>query len=285
MLILDGRRVAQLWQTAIGQRTQRLIATGRPPGLAVLLVGSDPASLLYTSMKERASQKLGFISYKTHLKNAATTADVIAALEEFNQEPTIDGILIQLPLPDQIDTAAVLERLNPAKDVDGLHPHSLGNLLIGQERLLPATPKGILHLLEYYQIPTEGSHVVIVGRSAILGKPLAALFLNRNATVTVCHSKTANLGTFTEKADILVMDTGVPGLLTADMVTDQVVIIDAGITQLLNGQVVGDVDFATVAPKVRAITPVPGGVGPVTIAALLDSTVSLAESAILKSYS
>lgn len=275
MTLLDGRSVAASWRGAIAQQVKKLSRAGIQPGLAVLLVGDDPASVLYTSMKERMSCEVGFYSQKIVLPAGSSTRQVIDGVRRLNADPKIHGILIQLPLPKQIDTDQVLEALDPAKDADGLHPKSLGDLLIGQERVVPATPRGIMKLLEAYSIETEGKHVVIVGRSNILGKPLAALFLNRNATVTICHSKTADVAGFTRQADILVMDTGVPGLLTAGMVDAKAVVIDAGITQLPDGKVVGDVSFEEVAPKVAAITPVPGGVGPMTIAALLDNTLAL----------
>lgn len=276
MLLLDGRSRAHVWRASLADQTQKLIQRGIQPGLAVILVGSDPASILYTSMKERASGAIGFTSRKIVLPATTTTEDVIHAIERLNQDTSIHGILIQLPLPEHVDTDVVLSALDPAKDVDGLHPHNLGDLLIGRERIVPATPKGILRLLTDYVIPTEGQHVVIVGRSNILGKPLAALFLNRNATVTVCHSKTVGLAHLTRQADIIVMDTGVPGLLTGDMVKEGVVVVDAGISRLPSGDLVGDIDFDEVAHHAQAITPVPGGVGPMTIAALLENTLHLA---------
>lgn len=276
MQLLDGRAVATAWQDEIAREARRLSGCGHPPGLAVILVGDDPASRLYTSMKQRVSQSVGFHSRQVTLPAAASTKEVISAIEQINADPTIDGILVQLPLPDQVDTDLVLATIDPAKDADGLHPYNLGQLLLGHEVIVPATPRGILRLLDAYHVGTEGKHVVIVGRSNILGKPLAVLFLNRNATVTICHSKTDGLANFTRQGDIVTMDTGVPGLLSADMVSDQAIVVDAGISQLPNGKVVGDTDFAAVSAKVAAITPVPGGVGPMTIAALLDTTLQLA---------
>ncbi len=280
MIVLDGRTVAAKWRAAIAAEVAKFGERGIQPGLAVLLVGDEPASVLYTSMKERISREVGFHSVKVTLPRSVTTREVIAVVDQFNHDSTIHGVLIQLPLPSQVDTDAVLEALDPTKDADGLQPKNLGDLLIGHESVVPATPRGIMKLLEAYAIETEGKHVVIVGRSNILGKPLAALFLNRNATVTVCHSKTMNLASFTRQANIIVMDTGVQGLLTADMVGEDVVVIDAGITQLPDGRVVGDVDFPSVSQKVAALTPVPGGVGPMTIAALLDNTLRLAHRAL-----
>lgn len=275
MQLLDGQSVARAWRAEIHERVLQLKGQGATPGLAVVLVGEDPASILYTTMKERASLAAGFFSRKQTLPATATTEEVVAIIQSLNEDAAISGILVQLPLPPQINTDTVLEAIDPNKDVDGLHPKSLGDLLIGHERLVPATPKGIMRLLEHYRLTTEGQHVVIVGRSNILGKPLAALFLNRNATVTICHTKTSDLRQFTRQADIIVMDTGVPGLLTRDMVRDGAIVIDAGITKLADGRVVGDVVFDQVKEKARAITPVPGGVGPMTIAALLDNTLGL----------
>ncbi|MEK7461317.1 MAG: tetrahydrofolate dehydrogenase/cyclohydrolase catalytic domain-containing protein [Patescibacteria group bacterium] len=277
MILLDGRRVGQTWRDSLKPRIESLKKRGITPGLGVILVGDDPASHLYVARKEEASRAMSYLFHKLTLPTTTETSEVQAAIVALNQNPKIHGIIIQLPLPAQIDTDAVLETIDPQKDVDGLHPANLGDLLIGHERMIPATPKGIVRLLEAYNIETEGKHVVIVGRSTILGKPLAALFLNRNATVTICHSKTENLGFFTRQADLIVMDTGVPNLLQADMVAAKAVVIDAGITKLASGAVVGDVDFVAVAPNVAAITPVPGGVGPMTIAAILDTTLELAE--------
>ena len=277
MILLDGRRVGQTWRASLKPRIESLKKRGITPGLGVILVGDDPASHLYVARKEEASRAMSYLFHKLTLPTTTETSEVQAAIVALNQNPKIHGIIIQLPLPAQIDTDAVLETIDPQKDVDGLHPANLGDLLIGHERVVPATPKGIVRLLEAYTIETEGKHVVIVGRSTILGKPLAALFLNRNATVTICHSKTENLGFFTRQADLIVMDTGVPNLLQADMVAAKAVVIDAGITKLASGAVVGDVDFVAVAPNVAAITPVPGGIGPMTIAAILDTTLELAE--------
>lgn len=277
MMLLDGRQVAHMWQDSLHDRIHRLADQGVTPGLAVLLVGDDPASHLYVTRKESAAQALGFRFTKRVLPQGTTTQAAQAVVSELNSDPLSHGLIVQLPLPEPIDEDTILETLDPQKDIDGLHPANLGELLIGHEKIVPATPKGIIRLLETYHLPTEGKHVVIVGRSAILGKPLAAMFLNRNATVTICHSKTDDLGFFTRQADLIVMDTGVPGLLRAEMVAEKAVIIDAGISKLPDGRVVGDVDFTAVAPKVAAITPVPGGVGPMTIAALLDTTLELAE--------
>ena len=279
MQILDGRVVAQKWRDDIRQQLSVCQARGVTPGLAVVLVGDDPASVLYTSMKEKVSRELGFVSLKIVLSAQTTTDELCRRITELNLDPAIHGILVQLPLPAQIDTNRVLEVIDPHKDVDGLHPTSLGNLLIGNEQVVPATPRGILYLLDAYDVRTSGQHVVIIGRSNILGKPLAAMFLNRDATVTICHRKTRNLAALTRQGDIVVMDTGVPGLLRADMVKPGAVVVDAGISKDATGQVVGDVVFAEVAERAGAITPVPGGVGPMTIAALLQNTVDLATAA------
>ncbi len=283
MLLLDGREIARTWRESLKLRIEKLTERGITPGLGVLLVGDDPASHVYVVRKGEACRRLGIFFELVELPGRATTPEVIAALERLNRDPRCHGLIIQLPLPKSVDTDAVLERLDPAKDVDGLHPMNLGDLLIGHERIVPATPKGIVRLLEAYKIQTEGKHVVIVGRSMILGKPLAAIFLNRNATVTICHSKTENLGFFTKQADLIVMDTGVPGLLSTEMVDQKAVVIDAGITKLSDGRVVGDVDFEKVSKIVTAIAPVPGGVGPMTIAALLENTIELTQASVLRS--
>lgn len=282
-VILDGQSVATAWRAKIHHRVNELRRQGIVPGLAVILVGNDPASLLYTAMKEKASRAAGMYSRKMSLPEETSTEEVIGLIQKLNQDQTIHGILIQLPLPQAIDTHRVLEALAPYKDADGLHPLNLGKLLIGEESIVPATPKGIFQLLEAYGIETEGRHVVIVGRSMILGKPLAAMFVNRNATVTICHSKTLSLKDYTQLADILVMDTGISGLLDGDMVTKKTVVIDAGITKNAVGEIVGDVVFAEVVNTCRAITPVPGGVGPMTIAALLENTIELTQKSMVES--
>lgn len=280
MTILDGRRVAEVWRANLAVRVENLHEQSVTPGLGVILVGQDPSSLVYVETKERTARALGFYWRKITLPTEATANQIVAEVERLNRSTAIHGLIVQLPLPAAIDPDPILEAIAISKDVDGLHPKSLGDLLIGHEAVIPATPKGIIRLLEAYKLPTEGKHVVIVGRSSILGKPLAAIFLNRDATVTICHSKTRDLAKLTVQADIVVMDTGVPGLLVGEMVKPGAIVIDAGITKTAKGAIVGDVDFASVAPRTAAITPVPGGVGPMTIAALLDNTLERAEKSV-----
>lgn len=279
MQLLDGRTIAARWREEIRHDVDHLRTQNITPGLAVILVGDDPASVMYTSMKEKISRELGFVSEKIVLPTETTTDALCQRIIELNHTPSIHGILVQLPLPHQIDTDRVLQAIDPAKDVDGLHPQSLGNLMIGHEHVVPATPRGILRLLDAYDIKLAGQHVVIVGRSTILGKPLAALFLNRDATVTVCHRQTRDLAALTRQADVVVMDTGRAGLLRGDMVKPGAVVIDAGISRDEAGKTVGDVVFAEVAEVASALTPVPGGVGPMTIAALLQNTIDLCRAA------
>lgn len=282
-MLLDGSAVASQWTELLAKRVEQLKNRGVTPGLAVVLVGDDPASVVYTSMKERSSRSIGMISKKIVLPSSVSVEEVSIVLGTLSEDKAVHGILVQLPLPAHIDASRILRLINPQKDVDGLHPYNLGRLILGNEAIVPATPKGILHLLDAYQIQTEGQHVVIVGRSMILGKPLAAMFLNRNATVTVCHSKTTDLKQYTQMADIVVMDTGIPQLLTGSMVKTGSIVIDAGISRLASGELVGDVVFYEVAAKVHAITPVPGGVGPMTIAALLENTIELTEQSMVES--
>ncbi|MBI4174993.1 bifunctional methylenetetrahydrofolate dehydrogenase/methenyltetrahydrofolate cyclohydrolase, partial [Candidatus Berkelbacteria bacterium] len=214
MLLLDGRPIAKAWREELKEKITSLKSKGIEPQLGIILIGDDPASVMYTNLKSKVAQSLGIQADLIHLPTNTTTDEAVTAVTAVNEKRAVHAILIQLPLPDQIDTDRVLATIDRQKDADGLHPHSLGDLLIGNERAVPATPKGIFRLLEAYHISTVSKHVVIIGRSNILGKPLAAMFLNRNATVTICHSKTPDLSHFTHQADILVMDTGVPGLLT-----------------------------------------------------------------------
>lgn len=278
IMLLDGQKVAETWREDLSRKVGELKNRGITPGLGIVLVGNDPASEIYTRIKEKVSLALGFHTEKITLEAQVTTETIIQKIEELNQNPQIHGIIVQLPLPEKVDSHRVLSAIALSKDADGLNPQTLGNLMVGKETLIPATPKAILKLLGDYKISISGKRVVIVGRSNILGKPLAIILLSRDATVTICHSKTTDLAELTNQADIIVMDVGKPLLLTADMVGDHAVVIDAGITRLPNGRIVGDVDYSPVAAKAFAITPVPGGVGPLTVTALLDNTLLLADT-------
>lgn len=241
------------------------------PGLAVVLVGQDPASRIYVKFKTQASEEVGIYLETVELPEDITQKKLLKIIGKLNKNRSIHGILVQLPLPRHLNAYEVIEAISPEKDVDGFHSENVGWLSIGEPRLMPATTKGILTLLEVSNIDVAGKHVVIVGASNIVGKPTAAALLNKNATVTVCHKLTENLAHHTKQADILITATGVPHLITADMIKDGVVVIDAGITRY-EGKVVGDVDFAAVSKKASYITPVPGGVGPMTVASLLQNT-------------
>ena len=262
--------------------------TGLVPGLAVVLVGENPASQAYVGMKKKACHEIGIASFE-HLLPANTSEETLSnLLIQLNEDPKVHGILLQLPLPKGMEEAKLLELIAPEKDVDGFHPINIGNVLIGQPALKPCTPYGVCELLKYYKIPTEGKHVVIVGRSNIVGKPVAAMLIQKefNATVTICHSKSENLSSLTQQADILIAAIGKPRFITADMVKPHAVIIDVGINRVSDDsekgfRLVGDVDYDSVFPIVSAITPVPKGVGPMTIAMLMKNTVQAFKKGLL----
>ena len=272
-LILDGRVCAK---KIIAQVKSDVAKLDFIPGLATILVGDDSASKLYVDMKSRACVDAGFNSKKILLPANISEDDLIAEIEALNVDVFVHGILVQLPLPKHIDRDKIFKSIIREKDVDGFHPVNMGNLLFGNEDLVSATPKGVLMLLDYYGIDVSGREVVIVNHSTIVGKPLSLLFLNRDATITVCNHMTKDLAKHTKSAEILVSGTGIPNLISADMVSDGVVVVDVGIAKV-KGITVGDVDFDKVFPKCRAITPVPGGVGPMTIAALLRNTLNAAK--------
>ncbi|MEZ5314644.1 MAG: bifunctional methylenetetrahydrofolate dehydrogenase/methenyltetrahydrofolate cyclohydrolase FolD [Chlamydiales bacterium] len=272
-MILLGKIVAEEIEKKIKQDIERL---GHPPGLAVLLIGNNPNSKTYVKMKHLACQKVGIHFFLHHLPDTITEQEVIAIVNQLNQTLDIHGILIQLPLPRHIDPIRILETVDPLKDVDGLHPTNLGKMISGRKQgFIPCTPLGIKYLLDYYKISIEKKHVVIIGRSTIVGKPLAALLMQNapgyNATVTVVHSYTPNLIFFTQQADILIVAVGIPRFVKADMIKEGAIIIDVGINHE-EGSLVGDVDFENVEKKCKAITPVPKGVGPMTVAMLLYNT-------------
>ena len=267
--ILDGKALAGRIKEELRCKCERL---ARAPRLAVVLVGDDPASAIYVRNKERDCRECG-IDCRDHRLAADTTQEALLALiRALNRDDTVDGILVQLPLPGHLDGAQVLRAIDPDKDVDAFHPENVGRLLLGQPRYLPCTPAGILALLREYAIDPAGKHCVVVGRSNIVGKPLALLLLQADATVTVCHSKTPDLADQCRRADILVSAAGQAGLITADMVRPHAVVIDVAMNRGADGRLCGDVDFGAVSQRADYITPVPGGVGPMTRAMLMENT-------------
>lgn len=273
-MIIDGKKIAASIRDALEKKVQKI--SGRKPGLAFVLVGDDPASHTYVHMKKKACKKLGYYSEDTLFSSSTPQKELIDHIHKLNKDPKIDGILVQLPLPNHMNEAEVLQQINPEKDVDGFHPINVGKMLLGDTTgFIPCTPKGIKVLLEHSKIDVEGKHLVIVGRSNLVGKPLAAIMMQKmphcNATVTVAHSRTKNLKAITKSADILVVAIGSAHFITADHVNENAIVIDVGINRE-GSIIVGDVDYKKVAPKVQAITPVPGGVGPMTIAMLMENT-------------
>ncbi len=270
--LLNGKELAQKIRTALAEDAAKLTEKkGRPPGLAAVLVGEDPASQLYVSKKHQACQEAGFHSELIQLSASISQEELLKKVRDLNRSTAIDGILVQMPLPSGLDEQAVMDAISPDKDVDGLHPVNQGKLMLGLDGFVPATPKGVMRLLEHAGVKLAGKHAVVVGRSNLVGKPLALLLLQQNATVTICHSKTKNLEKITSQADVLVAAVGKAGLITAEHVKDRAVVIDVGTTRAA-GKLRGDVDFESVKQKASWITPVPGGVGPMTIAMLLDNT-------------
>jgi methylenetetrahydrofolate dehydrogenase (NADP+)/methenyltetrahydrofolate cyclohydrolase len=287
--ILDGKALSNTIKDQLAQEVGRMKATqGITPGLAVVLVGNDPASQVYVRMKGKACEKAGIHSRQHTLDAHVSQNELLALIRSLNEDPAIHGILVQLPLPAQLDTETVLGTIDPRKDVDGFLPQNIGKLVLGEDGPKPCTPFGVLKLLEHADISTEGAHAVIVGRSNIVGKPLMNMLIQKsahgNATVTLCHSRTKDLRSHTARADILVACVGSPKLITADMVREGAVVIDVGVNRVEDAtrekgyRLTGDVDYDNVAPKCRAITPVPGGVGPMTIAMLLTNTVQAARA-------
>ncbi len=272
-IILDGKKTAADLRAEIREKTQDLKQrTGVVPGLAVILVGDDPASRIYVNNKEKACEAAGFLSREYTLPGNTTSEKISDLIRSLNDDEKIHGILIQLPLPPHIRPEPLIELVDPKKDVDGFHPYNIGQLFLGNPYHRPCTPSGIVEILDRYKIEVSGKEAVIVGRSNIVGKPLALMLLGLNATVTICHTRTRDLAEVTRRADILVAAVGKACMITGDMVKDGAVVVDVGVNRLANGKVVGDVNFAEVSPKASYITPVPGGVGPMTIAMLLKNT-------------
>ncbi len=275
--ILDGKALAASIRASVAQRIAKLVDGGGPrPGLAVILAGDDPASKVYVRNKTRACEEAGVHSQQIDYPASVTQAELIDAIRKLNADPAIHGILVQLPLPAHIDALAVQTAISPEKDADGFHAASLGRLLAGRPRFLPCTPAGIVRMLEHYAVPLSGRHAVVIGRSTIVGKPVGLLLLQKDATVTICHSKSADLARLARDADVLVAAVGRPKLVGAHMVKPGACVVDVGINRLADGSLCGDVDFAAVKPVAGWITPVPGGVGPMTIAMLLENCVHAA---------
>jgi methylenetetrahydrofolate dehydrogenase (NADP+)/methenyltetrahydrofolate cyclohydrolase len=274
MTLIDGKKVSAEIKEQVAAEVEILKKqTGKIPGLAVVLVGEDPASAVYVRNKNKTCEKVGFQSFSHPLAADTEETKLLKLIADLNANPEVNGILVQLPLPDHIDEQKVLEAIDPKKDVDGFHPVNVGYLTSGGDALAPCTPAGIIEMLDFYKIDIEGKNAVILGRSNIVGKPMASLLLKRNATITICHSRTRDLAAVARSADILVAAIGKPKFVTADMVGEGATVIDVGINRV-DGKLVGDVDFDAVAEKAAYITPVPGGVGPMTIAMLMKNTLS-----------
>ena len=269
MKLLDGKLVSEQLLT---QLKQEIIDKNLQPKLVVIQVGNDPASSVYVRNKQKTAEKIDIQSETIQADETITQDELMSLVNKYNEDTTVNGILVQLPLPNHIDERTILESIWPSKDVDGFHPLNVGKLNIGQQEMIPATPAGIMELLKHYHIPIKGKHVVIVGRSNIVGKPLAHLLLNEHATVTIAHSQTENLKALTKQADILVVAVGQAEMITADYVKDNAIVIDVGINRTGN-RLKGDVNFNDVKSKVAWITPVPGGVGPMTITMLMSQTI------------
>lgn len=278
--IIDGKKIAAEIKAKIKRKVAELTADGMRPGLAAVLVGDHPASMIYVRNKRKACEEVGIYSEEHHLPAEIPEEQLLRLIAGFNASPQIHGILIQFPLPKSFNTNKVLLTISPQKDVDGLHPYNTGRLTMGTPQFIPCTPAGVLEMLDRYKIPIEGQRAVIVGRSNLVGRPVALLLMHRNATITVCHSRTKDIAAVCRQGDILVAAIGKPRFVTANMVKEGAAVIDVGINRLPDGSLVGDVDFPNVEEKVGWISPVPGGVGPMTIAMLLKNTLESAKRAL-----
>ncbi|MDJ0704278.1 MAG: bifunctional methylenetetrahydrofolate dehydrogenase/methenyltetrahydrofolate cyclohydrolase FolD [Leptolyngbyaceae cyanobacterium MO_188.B28] len=277
--LLDGKALAQKIQADLAQQIQTLKAQlGRPPGLAVLMAGDNPASAAYVRGKERACERLGIASFGQHFPATVSQAELTEIIHQLNQDERVDGILVQLPLPDRLDASALLNQIDPDKDVDGLHPTNLGRLVRGEPGLRSCTPAGVMRLMQFYNIDLKSKQAIVVGRSILVGKPMALMLLEADATVMMAHSRSHNLSSLIRGADILVTAVGRPGMIAADMVKPGAAVIDVGISRITDAtgqsRLVGDVQFEAVQSVAGAITPVPGGIGPMTVTMLLQNTVS-----------
>ncbi len=278
MILLDGKALSEKIKEEVKVEVAQLVEEKQiTPGLAVILVGNDAASATYVASKAKSCKNAGIYSVVHEMPESITQEELLETIARMNENPKLDGILVQLPLPKHIDTTVVLEAINPLKDVDGFHPYNVGRMVSNLDAFLPATPFGVMRMFEEYGIELSGKNVVVIGSSDIVGKPMASLLINAKATVTVCNSRTKDLKAHTLAADIVVIAVGVPYLLKADMVRDGAVVIDVGINRLETGKLVGDADFEGLKNKCSHLTPVPGGVGPMTIGMLLKNTIKAAK--------
>ncbi len=275
-VIISGKEVSAKVRAEVKAECEQLKEKGVTPGLAVIIVGNDPASRVYVNNKKKACAEVGFVSEEYALPEETSQEELLQLIDQLNHKPEIDGILCQLPLPKHLDEKAVINAIAPEKDVDAFHPSNVGKIMIGDYRFLPCTPAGVMELIHHAGIDVSGKNCVVIGRSNIVGKPMAMLLLHENGTVTICHSRTKNLKEVCANADILVAAVGKPKFVKADMVKDGAVVLDVGINRDENGKLCGDVDFKEVEPKASYITPVPGGVGPMTIAMLMKNTLTAA---------
>ncbi|MGH2318115.1 bifunctional methylenetetrahydrofolate dehydrogenase/methenyltetrahydrofolate cyclohydrolase FolD [Planococcus sp. SE5232] len=280
--LIDGKAVSQKIKVQVKERVEKLAQQGIIPGLAVVLVGENSASLTYVKNKKKTCEALGMRSDLHQFPDTLTEQELLSKIDDLNRDPEIHGILVQLPLPQQIDEFKVISAISPEKDVDGFHPISVGNMMIGKEAFLPCTPHGIMELLSHYGIDPAGKHAVVIGRSNIVGKPIGQLLLQKDATVTYCHSKTKDLAQFTAQADILIAAIGRAKFIDHSFIKPGAVIIDVGMNRDENGKLCGDVDFEDVQEAASFVTPVPGGVGPMTIAMLMGNTLESAEKGLSK---
>lgn len=276
--LINGKEVSAAVKLRVKNQTEELIEkSGITPGLAVVIIGNDPASRVYVNSKKKACAEVGFNSYEYALPEDTTQQELLELVEKLNNDPKVNGILCQLPLPKQIDENSIINAIRPEKDVDAFHPFNVGKIMIGEFAFLPCTPAGVMELIDSTGVEVSGKNCVVIGRSNIVGKPMSMLLLHRSGTVTVCHSKTQNLTEICQNADILVAAVGKANFVTADMVKEGAVVIDVGMNRLENGKLCGDVDFNEVEKKASFITPVPGGVGPMTIAMLMQNTLTAAK--------
>lgn len=276
--IIDGKAIAAEFRREVREGSDRLAAQGkRRPGLAVVLVGDDPASHIYVRNKRAACEECGFVSVSHDLPHSATQTELLSLIERLNLDATIDGILVQVPLPDHIDERAIIEAIAPAKDVDGFHPYNVGRLVLRNPLMRPCTPYGVIRMLEYCGLSPKGQHAVVVGASNLVGRPMSLELLLAGATVTVCHRFTTDLRTQVERAELLVVAVGKPGLVPGEWIKRGAVVVDVGINRMPDGKLVGDVQFESARARAGWITPVPGGVGPMTVAMLMKNTLESAQ--------
>lgn len=281
MKILDGKKLSEKIKEEVKKEVEKLKKEGIIPGLAVILVGNDPASQTYVRMKKNACEKVGMYSVVHEFPESISEKELLSTIEMINNNPNIHGLLVQLPLPKHIDTTKILEAVTPEKDVDGFHPYNMGRLVEGLDSFAPCTPLGVMELFKEYNIDVKGKDVCVVGASNIVGKPMWALLVNAWATVDICHIETKDLSAHTKRADIVIVGVGKVNLITADMIKEGAIVVDIGINKV-DGKIVGDVDFENVSKKASYITPVPGGVGPMTIAMLLKNTIKAAKLKVKK---